>query len=989
MAFGNNDVNTDPQGNSPKSDPPESNALKEQSYQNDFIIVGIGASAGGLEAILAFFDHLPSDTGAGFVIITHLDPHHSSMMPELIQKHTSMNVLQVQDEVLVEPNQVYVIPPNKIMGIFGRRLQLLEREDDVLSRKPVDYFLRTLAHDQGDRAMCIILSGMDADGTQGLLEIKSELGVAIVQLPSSARFTVMPQSAIDTGLADFVLAPEEIAGKIIEYTRRLSTRIHFKVSVDSQIPDILRKIFILLRSMTGHDFSVYKKSTILRRIERRLVAVHLDNFDLYLRYLQDNPQEAELLFNDFLIGVTGFFRDPEVFDALKIIALPKLLHSKPDGYQIRVWVVGCSTGEEAYSIAMLLKEYMIENNRDFTVQIFATDIDDRALVTARTGVYDASSVGVIKPQLLSRYFVKEDTSYRIKRGIREMLVFASHSVIKDPPFTRIDLISCRNLLIYLDTEAQNKFLPLLHFSLKSGGFLFLGTSESVGKFTDLFLPIDKKCKIFEKIGVRSSLSPVYDFPSPQRSGRMEEKNIRKGTEVDMEKQVEKILLKQFNSDCIVIDEKGTIVYIYGHIGNYLEFSQGRPRSNVFEMTREGLKIPLIAAIRKAVSESNTVSVDGRIHEKEKEIGVRATVIPLTDTEGLNGLMLVLFETLRESCAAIKRQVDVGHDEYVDQLEKELQNTQESLQTTIEELQTTNEELTSTNEEYQSTNEELQSANEELETSKEELQSLNEELVTVNSELQNKLEELSKNIADNRNVLENLKIPTMILDREFRIRRFTVGVTKLINLIDSDIGRPIGHLVSNIKNENLTELFKTVLEQPRLIEKEIVTIDGNTYLMRILPYRSVNESIDGVVITFVDIQEAKSLRSKLLVSEAGRKLATNIIATIAEPFIALDSELKVVSANSSFYRTFRVVEEETIGKSIFELGKRQWDIPALRELLGQILPNQDTFNNFLVTFDFPKIGKHEFLLHARRVSGQQPDDELILLSFQNVPLNGTV
>jgi two-component system CheB/CheR fusion protein len=987
MVSGDDDLNPASNSNSDtNSQLPDQNDPREyslaQSNSQDSVIVGIGASAGGLEAILTFFDHLPADTGASFVIVTHLDPRHSGMMPELIQKHTNMKVEQVQDEVLVESNQVYVIPPNKTMGIFGRRLQLLQRDENVLSRKPVDYFLRTLAHDQGDRAMCIILSGMDTDGTQGVLEIKRELGIAIVQQPGSARFTVMPQSAIDTGLADFVLAPEEMAGEIIEYIRLSSTRAHFNLSADRQIPEVLRKILMLLRSKTGHDFSVYKKSTMLRRLERRLAAVHLENFDQYVRYLQDNAQEAELLFNDILIGVTGFFRDPEAFDALKIVALPKLLLGKPDGSQVRIWVIGCSTGEEAYSIAMLFKEYMAEYNRKFSVQIFATDIDERALVFARTGVYSSSSVEDLKPQLLSRYFVKENTFYRIKREIREMLVFASHSVIKDPPFTRMDLISCRNLLIYLDTEAQDKFLPLLHFSLKPGGILFLGTSESVGKFTDLFIPIEKKWKIFGKIGVRSSAQSAYDFPSQIRNARIEEKKIRKENELDLEKQVEKIILKHFNSNCVIIDQNGTIIYTYGYVGRYLELSQGRPSSNVFEMVRDGLKISLTTAIRKAVSENNTVSIEGQVYEDGKEFGARATVITITDTETLNGLLLVLFETLPESAVAVKKQDDVGHDDYVNQLEKELQNTKERLQTTIEELETNNEELTSTNEDYQSTNEELQSANEEL-------QSLNEELVTVNSELQNKLEELSKNIAEGRNLLENLRIPTLILDKEFRIRRFTIGITKLINLIDSDIGRPIGHIVSNIKNENLTELFNTVLEQSHSVEKEIVTTDGYAYLMRVLPYHSVNEKVDGVVITFVDIQEVKSLQSKLIVSEAGRKLAINIIATIAEPFLVLDSEIKVVSANMSFYRTFHVVEEETIGKSIYELGNRQWDIPALRELLGQILPNQDTFNNFRVVSDFPKIGKHEFLLYARRVSGQQPGDELILLSFQNLPLFGSV
>jgi len=835
-----------------------------------FPIIGIGASAGGLEAFELFFKTMPAESGMAFVLVPHLDPGHASMLSEILQRNTTMPVHEAQDQIQIQPNHVYIIPPGKDMAIFHGVLNLSIPELARGLRLPIDSFFRSLAEDQGERAICVILSGSGSDGTLGLRAIHGAGGVSFVQEPSTAKYDGMPSSAVQSGLATYVLPVEKIPAQLAAYVKTIAdTGVPPPLPVPAETSAMTR-ILMLLRSRTGNDFSQYKKSTITRRIERRMVVHTLKDTEAYARYLQENPAEVQVLFKELLINVTSFFRDKEAFEALQKEVMPRIFGGKPENYIFRVWVPGCASGEEAYSIAMLFSEYMDEIKQEFKLQVYATDIDDDAIATARAGSYPANIAIDVSPERLRRFFAKEESGFRIKKEIREQVIFAIQNVIKDPPFTRMDLISCRNLLIYLDTELQNRVIPAFHYSLNPEGVLFLSPSEGIGNFTDLFAPLDKKWKVY---GVKPSLLSTRRLVAQRYawSGGQPGKEVvgTAGNRVktNFSELSKRVLLQSFAPPSVITDESGNIVYVHGNTGKYLQPAQGQASNNVIDMAREGLQLDLRYAIQNASAQKKPavikdlqVRTNGGIH------GVDLTVRPLADPEATRELLLISFQDAvlppPEKGTRRKPVTAKGELKRVEELEQDLLYTKENLQAMIEEMQAANEELKSTNEELQSTNEEMQSTNEELETSKEELQSVNEEIVTVNSELQAKIEQLTDIQNDMKNLLENTNIATIFLDERLSIRRFTREATKVYRLAESDIGRPLADIRSLAPDVDLIPEAAAVLFSFIPREKQLRTTDNEWYLFRIIPYRTVENVIDGVVLTFSNITALKAVEAAL-------------------------------------------------------------------------------------------------------------------------------
>jgi len=960
-----------------------------KSEKRGFPIVGIGASAGGLEALEELLDNMPSDTGMAFVVVTHQHPGHTSLLPELLGKDTDMQVAEAADGTRLEPNHVYVGPPGGHLAILGGTLHRMETEKKEAPRLPIDYFFRSLAEDQQERAICIVLSGTGTDGTLGLKAIKGESGMAMVQQPQSAKYAGMPSSAIATGLADYVLPPAAMPNQLVAYAKGPYLT---GATVAAELPSVpeepMQKIFVLLRSRTGHDFSSYKSNTLRRRIERRMNVHQIEKPNRYVRYLQENPHEIDILFKELLISVTNFFRDAGAWEALKS-PLEKLIKSRPDNYTFRAWVPGCATGEEAFSVAIVLRECMEKVKRHLDVQVFGTDLDAAAIEVARVGQYPDGIAVDVSSQRLQRYFIRDDGTYRIRKEIRELAIFAPQNVIKDPPFTKLDMISCRNLLIYLNSDLQKKLLPIFHYALKPDGLLFLGPSESIGPFTDLYEPLDKRWKVFRRKESASAVHGLPDIPAEPLTGDEGKATAAVAApaiqEAHFSTQIERLLLTRFAPASIVVNDRGDIVYIHGRTGMYLELTQGQPRANVLEMAREGLQLELAAALRQCSAKgAEVVREDVRIKTNGEFVHVNLSVAKLENPESLRGLLLVTIRPVAppapEPAAKTKQKKrKSGNGGRVEQLERELQYLKESHQTTLEELETSNEELKSTNEELQSTNEELQSTNEELETSKEEMQSLNEELTTVNAELQSKVDDLSQANDDMQNLLDSTDIATVFLDNDLNIKRFTNQAKDLIKLRPTDVGRPISELASNLKSDDLARDCRNVIKTLVFKEAEVETTEGGCYLMRIMPYRTAENVIDGLVLTFVNVGRLKQIEEA---GDRARAYFENIVDTVREPLVVLDGELRVISANRSFYHIFRTTAKQTEGELIYELGSGQWDIPKLRELLEEILPHNAKFEDYEVEAEMPKIGRRVFVLNARRLEHLNGGD-LILLALEDM------
>lgn len=838
-----------------------------------FPIVGIGASAGGIEALDQFFKAVPAETGMAFVVIQHLDPTHKDILVELLQRSTQLPVLQAGDGQTVEAGHVYVIPPNSDLSILNGKLHLLAPAAPRGLRLPIDFFLRSLAADRQERAIGVILSGMGSDGTLGLRAIKENAGAAFVQDTSSAKFDGMPRSAISAGLADVVAPAAELPARIASYLRHAPPGGTAEPGLSAADQGSLDKIILLLRAQTGHDFSMYKKSTIYRRVERRLGLHQLAGIADYVHFLRANPQEAELLFKELLIGVTSFFRDPPVWTEIVDKVMPALLAANPNGAALRAWTPACSTGEEAYSLAIAFHE-TVERLKPaglFSLQIFATDLDGDAIDIARNGQYPANVSADVSEARLQRYFVQDNGGYRVCKDIRDMVIFAPQNVMMDPPFTKLDLLTCRNLLIYLEGDLQKKLLPLFHYSLKPGGFLVLGSAETAGVATELFTPLPGKTRIYQRRATALRADAI-EFPiNANGHGRG-----RNGAEVpappaapggpNLQLLTDTLLLQRFAPAAVLTTDKGDIVYISGKTGNYLEPAAGKANMNLFAMAREGLSSALNEVFARAVREHTSVTLrDLQIGTGGGAVLANVSVHWLAEPLALRGMVLVVFAELPAAALAVAQGRSDPDDiaaERMRALAQEVQQSREKLQIAREEMQTSQEELKSTNEELQSTNEELQSTNEELTTSKEEMQSMNEELQTVNHELTAKLDELSQASDDMKNLLNSTDIATLFLDDQMRVRRYTTRVTGFIKLIPGDAGRPITDLVSTLDYPALAADAAEVLRTLVFHEVQVGASEGRWFTVRIMPYRTQDNRIDGVVITFIDNSTAKTLELAL-------------------------------------------------------------------------------------------------------------------------------
>jgi two-component system CheB/CheR fusion protein len=833
-----------------------------------FPIVGIGASAGGLEALERFFAYVPLSSGMAFVVVQHLDPTRKGLMPELLQRATAMKVREVHDRMRVRPDCVYVIPPGREMSILRGVLHLFAPTAARGLRLPIDTFLRSLALDQRQHSIGVILSGMGSDGTLGLRSIKEMAGLALVQDPASAKFDSMPRSAIEAGLADIVAPPDELAGRIASYLTRTPLLDQTGGTAEQRMRSAVEKAVILLRVHTGHDFSLYKRSTLYRRIERRMGIHQIVKVGDYVRHLQENVQELDLLFKELLIGVTSFFRDPAVWDQLRDRVLPELVAARPAGV-LRAWVAGCSTGEEAYSLAIVLKEALdaVKPRARLALQVFATDLDRDAIDKARLGAYPENIAADVSQERLARFFSKGPSGYRVRNEIRECVVFAPHNLISDPPFTKLDVLSCRNLLIYLAPEMQRRLLPVFHYSLRPGGILVLGSAETVGGATNLFAPVNGRSRIFRRS--ESALRPdQIEFPSAVPRAFPGGSPVRETPRPALSLQAiaEQLILRSYAPPSVLTDDKGNILFVSGRTGAYLEPAAGKANWNVFAMSREGLESELSGAFHRALRGTGPVTAHGvRVGPEGAGHRMDVTVRRLAEPEALRGLVLIVFTeaaTPPEPRGSARSRRSPVRNERLQELQAELRQARADLQSTREGMQTSQEELKSTNEELQSTNEELQSTNEELTTSKEEMQSMNEELQTVNHELQGKVDDFARVSDDMKNLLNSTDIATLFLDNELRVRRYTTQAANFIKLIPGDVGRPVTDLASDLLYPDLAVDTREVLRTLRSAEKPIACSDGRWFTVRILPYRTQDDRIDGVVITFADITVAKTLEAKL-------------------------------------------------------------------------------------------------------------------------------
>ncbi|MBM9514490.1 CheR family methyltransferase [Desulfogranum marinum] len=887
-----------------------------------FPVVCLGASAGGLQALEDFFSAVPTDSGCAFVVVTHLAPDKVSLLPELIGRKTNMEVEQIVDGVHVRANRIFVIPPNKTLIIQNRRLQLLDRI--VLKEKLglIDSFLTSLASDCGNSGIGIILSGTGTDGSHGIRDVKAAAGMTMAQDSNSAKYNGMPGSAIATGCIDFVLPPNQMPQQLMSYIRhQANVQKPHPLNDQKDVQNLLRKIFALLRAKTNNDFSLYKKNTIYRRIERRMDAHNIDQLKDYVSFLQHSDNEASILFQDLLIGVTSFFRDPEVFDVLQEKYLPLLLQGKPEEAEVRIWVPGCSTGEEAYSIAIVMAECMEKLKRFHPVSIFATDVDEQAINKARLGMYPQSVASDISKQRLHRFFHRTEKHFTVRKKIRELVVFATQNIIKDPPFINLDILCCRNLLIYFQPELQKKLLSIFHYSLREGGLLLLGTSETTGQATDLFRGVEKQVKVFKRLPGDKLKKSLLEFPTFQPHVKMTKDTFEKKQQFVPEMNTPlflKAILDQIDVPaCVVINDSADIVYIHGRTGRFWEPAEGQARMNLLDMARPGMKFGLATAIRKVASEKKETELTGlEIKNNGDSIHLNLIIKPLPDVQlHHQGLMLIIFDVVEQpgehkNKKPSRRKKTPKSDE-VKRLEEELFFTRENLQTTIEELETTNEELKSTNEELQSTNEELQSTNEELETSKEELQSLNEESGMVNAELQSRIDELLSANDDIKNLLDATHIATIFLDTEFHIRRFTTKAQEIFPLTSVDIGRPISHFSSTLINVDLQQYADKILHDLEKQEVEVVDTNGGIYTMKLRPYRTSTNVIDGIVVTFENITQLKKLLEK-------EKRLAAVVRDSNDAITLQENDGTIIAWNKGAEKLYGYSELEALGMNVEHL-----------------------------------------------------------------------
>lgn len=967
------------------SRPPQKPAIPRD--RKDFPIVGVGASAGGLEAFIQLIKPLPPKPGMAFVLIQHLDPTHDSFLSELLARNTRIPVSQARQGERVQVDHVYVIPPNTNLSLVNGMLHLQPRTDQQRVHMPVDYFLRSLAREKSSRAIGIILSGTASDGTLGLKEIKGEGGITFAQTARSAKYDGMPRNAISAGCVDFVLPPEEIGRELARigthpYVARPLTDVTAELIPPG--PDQLGKIFKLLLELSAVDFTHYKDSTVRRRIARRMLLHKVTLLADYLKLLLQNKGELEALYHDILINVTQFFRDPSTFEILKRRIFPRILHDRTDHGAIRLWVSGCSTGEEAYSLAISLVEFLEEKARHVPIQIFATDISTNGMAKARQGIYDKGIEHDVSPERLQRFFVKFDSGYQISKSIRDLCVFAKQNVTNDPPFSNLDLVSCRNVLIYMTSLLQKKVLSVFHYALQPHGYLLLGPSETIGGAADLFSLEDRRHKIYAKKGGRRPLEVGLRSTAARARAKPEVPAEEVGLlpAQDLQKEADHIVLNQFSPAGVIVDEHFEILQFRGRTSPFLEPAPGSPTVSLLKMAREDLHPSLHAALRRVKARRGPVRVEGAVLKVEGQTrGVRIEVIPLQRGSAKKGThYLVLFDLLPpspevEQGLEKRGQAASRHARELARLRRELSESKTYLQSIIEEQDATNEELKSANEEIQSSNEELQSTNEELETAREELQSTNEELTTLNEEVQNRNVELTRANSDMSNLLVNVPIPIIMLGNDLRIRRFTPPAEKVLNLIPTDLGRPLGDLKPSLQLTDLDQWVREVIDTLKIKEREVQDDQGHWYLMRARPYRTLDHKIDGAVVAFLDIAEFKENQQKL---KDARDYIGCLAGMLRQPILLLDNQFRVEFANQAFFKLLPVPQANVVGQDIFSIAQGRWNMQNLRSLLEKLTSVEGTEPETVQLAD--QDGK-TYSLKGRRLPAELDLPPAIVLSIE--------
>jgi two-component system, chemotaxis family, CheB/CheR fusion protein len=980
----------------------------EQPTESNFPIVGVAASAGGLEAFTQMLGHLPVDTGMAFVLIQHLSPDHQSLLSEILARVTKMVVREAQNGMRIEPNQVYVIPPNVKMVLEDGVLRLLPREKIFGKYMPGDAFLTSLAVDslserqgqRGHQAIAVVLSGGDGDGALGLTAIKAAGGVTFAQGENTAKFDGMPNAAVATGNVDFVLTPEKIAEELVKLSQNplwIGSQPLISPDLATTPPDALITIFLLLKSATGVDFSHYKSKTIDRRIQRRLLLCKRENLADYATYLQEHPAEVKALYEEILIHVTSFFRDPEAFELLKSRVFPMIVQNKSAEFPVRIWIAGCSTGEEVYSIAICLLEFLEDLVTPPSIQIFATDISELSIDKARAGVYTENQMGDVSPERRRRFFYPVEGGYHISKAVRELCVFARQDLSSDPPFSNVDLISCRNVLIYLGESLQQRIMPIFHYSLNSTGFLLLGTSESTGKYADLFTVVDKKHRIYSKnytanhstFAFTPSSYPVLSSVTNIKPNSSRRRSIPAATEeFDLQQKVDRLIVDRYTPVGVVIDDKMQVLQLRGEIDRYLKLVSGAANLNLFNLVRSGLLIELRAAISQAQQQNSPVTKNGLcLEESDRSSLFNLQVIPFNIPTTQERRLLILFEDAPIFAVHPPQILPVGDlarenmriGQELTSAIQERTATQEYLRAVIQEQEYSNQDLKVANEEILSSNEELQSTNEELETAKEEIQATNEELTTTNEELRRRNTELYRVNNDLTNLLASINIPILMLTNDLRIRRFTPMAQYLFNFIPTDTGRPLSDIRTNLNIPDLEQLILEVLETLSVKELEVQTQAGYWYTLRIRPYRTTENQIDGVILVLLDIDALKRSTATI---EAARNYAEAIVATVQVPLLVLEADFRVNTANRAFCETFQVSQLETARSTIFELGNGQWNIPGLRSILEDIITNNHSLQNFEVAHLFEKIGQKTMRITGWKII-EGGDTPRILLSIEDI------
>lgn len=950
----------------------------------NFPVVGIGASAGGLETFTQLLRHLPIDTGMAFILVQHLDPSHPSMLTEILARETKMPISEVGDLIKIQPNQIYVMPANRDMVLHEGILRVQARKENFGMPKSIDSFFLSLAKDAKNRAIGIILSGTGSDGAHGITEIKAEGGITIAQEVSSAKFSDMPRNAIATECVDFVLPPEGIAKELIRISQHpyLCESSSFKTvpSDPEKSGDAaeLSNILQIVHKVAGLDFGAYKRNTIFRRVSRRMLLSKKDNLKDYLELLTNNSSEVYSLYQDLLIGVTSFFRDLETFEILKAKIFPEIIKGRDADSTVRIWVAGCATGEEAYSLAMALTDFLDSEKARFPVQIFGTDVSELSIEKARAAIYRESSVASVPADYLKRFFTKADNGFQINKNIRDLCIFARQNVVTDPPFSSIDLVSCRNVLIYLEPILQKRVVSLFHYALKSTGFLVLGNAESAGSFSDLFSQYSKTQKVYSKKA--GGERPRFDF-LPECAGqnshaatatfKLKEESEGDGP-IERQKASDKAVLAKKAPAGVTINEHFEIVQMRGQTGHFLENPSGALTNDILKMARAGLRGELAKAIHQANRDDVYVEKHHlRVKYDDEFIEANLEIIPFRSGTSKTRYFEILFSETATSVAT--KQQKHPDDSRLAVLERELSETQEYLQSLIDRERSTSSDLRAVNEEILSSNEEIQSSNEELETAKEELQSTNEELATVNDELTHRNLSLSELNSDLNNLLSTVHVPVIMLSRDLVIRRFSAMAETLINLTPADIGRSIKDLKPKINVPDLVEIVSHVIEEVSEHSQEIQDEHGKWFSLRIRPYQSVDKKIEGAIIALIDIGTLKNMRD----------YAESIVRTMRESLIVLDSQLRVKSANPYFYKTFSSTPEQIEKKFIYELNGGEWNIPEFRMLLEEILPKNTFIEDFEIKHESLREGKRTLLLNATSLKDGSPGGDYILIAIEDI------